>query len=312
MKILVVGAGGVGGYFGGVLAKAGNSVTILARGNNFAAMAANGLKIESIKESFHLAQVDVVNTLEDVDAVDLVILAVKAWQVKDCVRAFNTLKANKFMILPLQNGVESYQEISEIIGPERALGGTCKIISYLKSPGHIEHLGIEPEITFGEWDNKPSERTQALAECLANAGIKYSVAKNIQEELWKKFTFLATYAGLGSLTGLTVGGLREDAKTFQMLGDGMNEIFNLARAYDIELPGNIVEKILATIQSMPAQSTSSMQRDVALGKPSELEYLSGAVVRLANKKNLAVPTHKYIYDALLPLEERARHGLPSL
>jgi 2-dehydropantoate 2-reductase len=306
MKILVIGAGGVGGYFGAVLAKAGNEVTFLARGRHLTAMETFGLKISSPNGDFVLSHVNVVESLENMGPVDVILLATKAWQVEDSARALNRMKANKFIIIPLQNGVESYDEVSAIVGPERTLGGTCKIISYIESPGHIVHMGVEPEITFGEWDNKRSARVDEFAACLGNAGIKYDVPKNFQLELWKKFMFLASYAGVGSVTRAPIGRMRAFPESLKLIENAMREIVALARASEILLPEILVEKSLDMIDNMQFDATSSMQRDVIDGKPSELHYLSGAVVRLAAQKGIPVPTHKFIYSALLPGEMLAR------
>jgi 2-dehydropantoate 2-reductase len=306
MKILVIGAGGVGGYFGAVLAKAGNEVTFLARGRHLTAMENFGLKISSPNGDFVLGHVTAVESLENMGPVDVILLAVKAWQVEDSARALNRMKANKFMIIPLQNGVESYDEVSAVVGPERTLGGTCKIISYIESPGHIVHMGVEPEITFGEWDNKCSARVDEFAACLGNAGIKYDVPENFQLELWKKFMFLASYAGVGSVTRAPIGRMRAFPESRKLIENAMREIVGLAHAFEIPLPEVLVDKSLDLIDNMQFEATSSMQRDVIDGKPSELHYLSGAVVRLAAQKGISVPTHKFIYSALLPGEMLAR------
>ncbi|HEY9759530.1 MAG TPA: 2-dehydropantoate 2-reductase [Oculatellaceae cyanobacterium] len=306
MHILVMGAGGVGGYFGAVLAKVGYDVTFLARGRHLTAMESNGLKITSTKGDFHLRSVNVVESLESVGQVDVILLAVKAWQVQDCVRGLNRLKANKYMIVPLQNGVESYDEVCEIVGCERTLGGSTKIISYLERPGHIVHLGVEPEITFGEWDNCRSERVQRFADCLKQAGIKYDVPDSIQEELWKKFLFLAPCAGVGSVTQMPIGDIRSVPETRRMLSDAMKEVYELAKHHGVSLPESFVDRCMAGVETMRPDATFSMQRDFAAKKPSELHYLNGAVVRLAEPKGLPVPVNSFIYASLLPAERQAR------
>ena len=306
MRILIMGAGGVGGYFGAVLAKAGFEVTFLARGRHLTAMENTGLKVSSPKGDFQLERVNVVESLENMGPVDVILLAVKAWQVNDCARALNRLKANKFMIIPLQNGVESYDEVSEIVGPERTLGGSTKIISYLSSPGHVIHMGVEPEITFGEWDNKRTKRVEEFAACLKTAGIKYDVPEDIQKELWKKFLFLAPCAGVGSVTRSPIGGVRAVDETREMLMAAMQEVFDLAVAHDVHLSADFVDKCMASIDTMQPDATFSMQRDFAEGKPSELEYLNGAVVRLGLLKEVPTPVNSFIYASLLPAENKAR------
>jgi len=313
MRILVMGAGGVGGYFGANLARAGNEVTFLARGAHLRAMQMNGLKLTSPKGDFQVKNFAAVEDLEFVTAVDVILLAVKAWQVQECLWSLNQLKANHYMVVPLQNGVESYDEVSKIVGPQRVVGGSCKIISYMEAPGHIVHLGVEPEIVFNEWDNKRSERIDRFADCLRDAGIKYEVAANIQTELWKKFMFLASYAGVGSVSRSEIGLIRSTPQTREILKNAMQEIFDLARAADVTLPPDLVSRSMSYIKTMPPEATSSMQRDVIAEKPSELEYLSGAVVRLAEKYKTNAPTHSFIYSALLPQENLVRQQkLPTV
>jgi 2-dehydropantoate 2-reductase len=306
MHILVMGAGGVGGYFGAVLQKAGFDVTFLARGRHLTAMETYGLKITSSKGDFKLSTVNVVESLENVGQVDVILLAVKAWQVQEAARGLNRLKANKYMIVPLQNGVESYDEVCEIVGHERTLAGSTKIISYMECPGHIVHLGVEPEITFGEWDNSHSGRVKRFADCLQQAGIKYDVPASIQEELWKKFLFLAPCAGVGSVTQMPVGDIRSVPETRRMLEAAMREVFDLAKLHGIALPKNFVDRCMSGIDTMRADATFSMQRDFAAKKPSELHYLNGAIVRLAEPKGLPVPVNSFIYASLLPAERQAR------
>jgi 2-dehydropantoate 2-reductase len=307
MHILVIGAGGVGGYFGAALARAGNDVTFLARGSHLRSMQIDGLKITSPKGDFQVKSFAAVEDLEHVTTVDVILLAVKAWQVTECLYALNHLKANHFMVVPLQNGVESYDEISKVVGPQRVVGGSCKIISYMAEPGHIVHVGVEPEIVFNEWDNRVSERVEKFAQCLRNAGIKCDVAENIQTELWKKFMFLAAYAGVGSVSRAEIGRIRSSPLTRNMLQSAMQEIFDLAQAAGVSLPPDLVPRSMAYVETMPPEATSSMQRDILAGKPSELEYLSGSVVRLAGQYHEEAPTHAFIYAALLPQENLARH-----
>jgi len=297
MKIAIIGSGGVGGYFGTKLAKAGYDVTFLARGAHLRAIQNKGLVIKSIDGDFKLANVNATDKIKEIDPVDLVIIGVKAWQVKEIAGDLGSILKENAMVLPLQNGVMAADDLKTKIDKKHIIGGLCRIIAKIESPGVISHLGIEPAIVFGELNHSKSERIQALKKVFDKVEINSRISENIQIDLWKKFMFICS-GGLLAVTRSTYGELRELPETNQMFHSIFKEIYQVAIKIGIELNPEIIQKTLDFIQTLPYDSTASMARDIWEGKPSEIEYQNGAVVKLAAKYDLDVPVNRFIYRCL--------------
>jgi 2-dehydropantoate 2-reductase len=307
MRIAVFGTGGVGGYFGGRLAQAGEDVVFVARGPHLDAIRRDGLTVESIEGDFAVRPAKAVGDLRSSGPVDVVLLGVKAWQVKDAGRELRPLLERGGFVVPLQNGVEAADELAAELGPERIVGGFCKIFSYLAGPGRIKHAGVAPRIEFGERDGRRSERVDRLRAAFEKAtGVSVGTPGDIGAALWEKFLFIAPLSGVGAVTRMPAGVLRSVPEAREMLESAMKEVFDLARARGIGLRKDAVARTLAYVDSLPADGTASMQRDILEGRPSELDYQTGAVVRLAQEAQVAVPVNEFIYRALLPGERRAR------
>ncbi len=306
MRIAIFGTGGVGGYFGGRLAHAGEDVTFIARGEHLRAIRANGLKVESQSGDFVVYPAKVTDDVNDVGEIDLVVIGVKAWQVPGAARAMKPLVGPGTTVLPLQNGVDAVSQLVDELGPGRVIGGLCRIVSFVVAPGHIRHAGFTPSIVIGERDNRRTERIVRIEQVFRHAGLEITIAADIQVALWTKFLFIASFSGVGALANAPAGVLRTDPKWREQMLAAMNEIYRLAHARGIELPANSIDNAMAAINALPEEATSSMQRDIAAGKPSELDSQNGAVVRLAREVGLEVPTHALIYKTLKPLEEKAR------
>ncbi len=306
MRIAVFGTGAVGGYFGIRLAQAGEDVVFIARGAHYEAMLARGLRLESQKGDALIHPVQVFENPSIVGEVDYVILGVKAWQVSDAAASMRPLIGKETAVVPLQNGVEAAGQLVKVLGEEHVLNGLCRIISMLAGPGHIQHMGLDPYMGFGELDNRPSPRTQRLLETCLNAGILAEIPNDILAAVWMKFLFIAPYSGLGAVTRAPAGRLRGVPQTRHLLEDAIHEVFHVGRALKVNLPADAVESTLAGIDALPAEGTSSMQRDIMEGRPSELEAQNGAVVRLGWQAGIQVPVNSYIYASLLPAEVWAR------
>ena len=305
MKILIYGTGGVGGYFGGKLALAGNDVTFVARGEHLMAIRANGLKVLSPDGDFIVASAKATDNVAGLSPMDLIILGVKSWQVKDAISAIKGLIKPDTIILPLQNGVFANEEIVEAIGKTNLLGGMCKIISRIEGPGVINHMMYDPSIAFGELDNQLSPRAENLQGLLQQAGIHSTITHDIDAALWKKFMFICT-GGLGALTRSSYGVNREMPGTRKLLLELISEIYTLARYLGVALREEDEANTMKIVDSLPHQATSSMQRDLMEGRPSELAYLNGAVVKLAEGHEVDVPVNSFIYHCLLPTEHKNR------
>lgn len=305
MKITVVGTGGVGAYFGGRLANSGNDVTFIARGEHLDAINKNGLLVKSINGDFKVNGAKATDKLEKTQRADLIILAVKAWQVKEIAEQIKPILGENTLVLPLQNGVLSSEELREVLPHKNVLAGLCRIISKIEAPGIINHLAVEPSIAFGEYDNHKSERLLLVQEAFKKAGFKSFIADDIQAERWKKFIYICSSAWL-AVTRSTNGQVCEQPETKQILFELFVEVATLARKLGVNIPAGFEEKTMTLTEGFPYDSTSSLTRDIWEEKPSELEYQNGAVVRLANEIGLEVPINRFIYHSLLLMEKRAR------
>ena len=309
MRIAVFGTGAVGGYFGGRLAQAGEDVVFIARGEHLRAMLTHGLQVDSIKGDFVVKPVQATDDPAKAGIADVVLVGAKAWQVPEAAEAMRPLVGPETFVLPLQNGLEAPAQLAAVLGDQHVLGGLCGLYCYVAGPGHIRHAGTEPFVKFGEMDNRPSQRVEQLRETFIRAGVNAEIPPDIQVALWMKFLFVAVWSGLGAMTGAPVGIWRSLPETRQMAEQGLHEIVTVARARDIALPEDAVRTTMAMFDGLAPQSTTSMQRDVMEGRPSELEAQIGAVVRFGQEVNVATPLHTLIYHSLLPKELRARGQL---
>jgi len=303
MRIAVFGTGGVGGFFGGRLARAGEDVTFIARGEHLRAIKANGLKVDSTAGDFVIYPARATDDVSEVGETDLVILGVKAWQVPEAARAIRPLVGPGTTVLPMQNGVDAVQQLVDELGRDNVVGGLCRIVSFVVGPGHIRDAGFTPSIIIGEIDNRRTDRITKIEEMFKRAGLEISVAPDIQVALWTKFLFIASFSGVGALANAPAGTVRTDPKWRSQILTAMEEIYALAHARGINLPPDSIATVMRAVDSLPEDATSSMHRDIAAGKPSELDSQNGAVVRMARETGIEVPTHTLIYETLKQREQ---------
>jgi 2-dehydropantoate 2-reductase len=309
MKIAVFGTGGVGGYFGGRLAKAGEDVVFISRGAHLEAIREHGLRVDSVRGDFLIRPAQATDDPGSIGIVDLVIVAVKAWQIPQVAESMVPLIGPETMVLPLQNGVDAPDQLAELSGREHVLGGLTKIFSSIAAPGHIRQVGGPASVTFGELDNENGRRVTRLQAAFDRAGVEATIPEDIQVAMWEKFLLVVPFGGLGAVTRAPMGILRSLPETRQMLQQGMREIRNVAWEKQIMLPGDILAGSMDFIDGLPGSATSSMQRDISAGRPSELEAWNGAVVRLGREAGVCTPLHDFLYHSLLPLELKARGQL---
>ncbi len=307
MKIAVFGTGAVGGYLGGRLAQAGNDVTFIARGAHLKSIQSDGLRVRSINGDFSIDPAKTTDHPETIGTVDLILCCVKSWQVKEIADQIKPLIKSDTIIIPIQNGVEAHTTLSNSIGGNHILPGLCKMISLVEAPGVISHIGIDPYLSFGEFDGSPSLRLDKLAKLFTDVkGVTINPSVNILQELWLKFMIIAPWSGMGALTRSPVGIFRRVQQTRELLKNSIQEVFDVAQANGVNLDANAVKSTIDFIDSVPAEGTASMQRDIMDGKPSELNEQCGAVVRYGEKKRVHTPANRFIYHSLLPLEYKAR------
>ena len=306
MRIAVFGAGGVGGYFGGRLAQAGEDIVFIARGDHLKAMLTHGLRVDSVKGDFVVKPVQATSDPKQVGVVDLIILGVKTWQVNGAAQAMRPMVGPETVILPLQNGVETPAHLAAELGSRHVLGGLCALVTWIMGPGHIRHIGVEPFVRLGELDNHLSERVQRLREMFVSAGVSVEIPSDIHAAMWKKFLNIVPFGSLGAVSRAPIGVLLEVPETRKLMQQGMREIYELARTKKIALSEKIVDKAMAALEKIPARGTSSLQRDIIAGKRSEIDAWTGAVVRIGEEEGVPTPLHSFLYYCLLPLELRAR------
>jgi 2-dehydropantoate 2-reductase len=309
MRIVIYGAGGVGGYFGGKLAQAGEEIIFIARGEHLDALQSNGLRVDSIKGDFVVKPVQATDDPSQVGKVDMILVAVKAWQVPGVAPTISSMLGPKTGVIFLGNGVEAPEQLGRALGDEHVLGGMCRISAFIAGPGCIHHVGIEPFVAFGELDSRPTQRVGELRQAFERAGVSVNVPQDIHSMIWQKFVFIAAISGVGAVTRAPVGSLRSIQPTRRMLADALDEVVQVARARGINLPENLAADTLAFIDGMAPGVIPSMQRDIMDGRPSELESQNGAVVRLGRDAGVETPLHAFIYASLLPQELKARGEL---
>jgi len=296
MKIVMMGSGGVGGYYGARLQQAGHEVAFVARGAHAEAMRKNGLRIRSELGDAQLS----VRVLEDpaqAGPADLAVIAVKLWDTEDAARA--VARVPRAAVVSLQNGVDKDEVLARALGRDRVLGGVTHIGAVIAEPGVIAHTGKLQRVTLGELDGSRTPRLQAAADAFRSAGVETVVSDDIRRVTWEKFVFLSALSGLTALTRKPIGEVRANPATRALLLEALREAAAVARAEGAGLDDAFPQKQLETIDSLPAGMLSSMAQDLLRGRRLELPWLSGAVVRRAEKHGLRVPAHQAIHAGLV-------------
>jgi len=306
MKIIVVGAGGVGGYFGARLAEAGLDVTFIARGKHLEKIKEKGLELKSIDGNYTVFPAKATDNISEIENPNLIILAVKSWQVAEVAQQIKPVLTKDTMILPLQNGVDTIEKLSAIIDENQILAGFCKIYSKVEDYGVIDHFSYTPELFFGELNNQKSERVNHLKKVFDKASFKTIIPNDIHAEIWKKFLFICTVSGLGGLTRVTIGAMVENIETRNIMQRTAEEIVAISQAKNINLPNDIVTTIMNFIDKQSYGSTASTQRDIMEGRPSELQNFNGYIVKQGKLLGINTPVNSFIYHCLLPQELNAR------
>jgi len=306
MRIAIIGAGGVGGYFGGKLANGGADVVFVVRGATLEALRTRGLRVDSIKGDFVIEHPNATDDTASVGNVDAIFVTVKAWQIEEAARHIKPMIGENTMVIPLENGIDASDQLAAIVGRDQVLGGLCGIVSFIVAPGHIRHAGAEPFVMFGELDNRRSARVEQLRDECVRAGVQADIPSDIHHALWSKFVFIAAMSGIGAATRVPIGEWRSMPETRDLATCAIREIADLARARGVELGAEAVDRTLARFDALNAEATSSLQRDIIDGKPSELDAQLGAVVRLGRAAGVPTPVCAMLHTLLLPQEQNAR------
>lgn len=302
MRIAVVGAGGVGGYFGARLAAAGNEVTFVARGRQLEAIRRDGLLVRSPLGEFRVHADAVVPTIADLGPVDVLLVAVKLWDTDDVVAQLRNHVGAGTMVISLQNGVQKDAVLRRELPAEAVAGGVCYISAAIAEPGIVVHNGEMQKLVFGEYGGQDSDRTRTFLDACLKAGIDAEISADIERVIWEKFVFLASISGATSAVRQPIGVVRADPRSRALLGGLMAEVVAVGRAAGVGLDPAFADDRLTFCDSLPATMTSSMHHDLTEGHRLELAWLSGAVADLGEELGVSTPRHRTVADILAPYE----------
>jgi len=299
MKIAVIGAGGVGGYFGARLAQAGHDVAFVARGRHLAAIREHGLAIESALGDANV-RCPATEDLSALGPVDVAMLCVKLWDVEATAPKLAGIVSNGGVVIPFQNGVESADWVAAAIGASHVLGGVAYIAATIRAPGVIAHTGTMARLRVGAFPGGPEDSAAAFADACRSAGVEVEHTPDIRRALWEKFVFLASFSGITSAARSPIGVVRSDPDLRTLLEAAMREVWSIGVARGVALPDDFVAKQLAFADGLPAAMRSSMLNDLESGYRLEVPWLSGAVARMARESGLAAPVHSTLHAILKP------------
>ncbi len=302
MRFAIMGAGGVGGYYGACLARAGNDVAFIARGAHLAAMRDKGLLIHDRDGDFKVDPVTATDDPATLDPVDTVLMCVKLYDTEFSAEFIRPLVRPDTIVVTLQNGVEAPEIVANVIGPGRTLGGATYISATITGPGAIQRNNDLTRIEFGEPDGPASDRVNALAETCKEAGLDAAPVDDMAALLWSKFVLLSANSGLTALTRQTTGEIRSDPVMRAAFLAAIGESAAVGRTLGVSLPENIEQRCTDWLDTN-APIKASLLVDLERGRRLEVPWLSGAVHRLGKKAGVPTPTHTAIYAALRPFEE---------
>ena len=300
MRIAVMGSGGTGGYFGGLLARAGEEVTFIARGAHLEALRMRGLTVKSRLAGEFALPVRATDSPEEVGPVDLILFCVKTYDTDTAAESIRPLIGPDTMLLSLQNGVENAERIAQIAGHESGLGAAAYVVSATEAPGVVAQTAGPGNIVFGELAGGMSERTERLHGVLQGAEIAAEVHPDVRIAIWQKFLFICAFSGVTALTRVPIGSVLADRVTHALFRGTLEEVEAVARSGGIELPADCVEQALATAAAVEPWGRGSMYHDLAHRLRLELEALNGEVVRRGRENDIQTPLNFAIYAALRP------------
>ena len=305
MKVAVIGTGGVGGYYGGLLAQQGHEVTFVARGAHLEAIRKNGLQVKSVFGDFKIAPAQATDRPAEIGAVDLALFCVKTYSTDESAQTIRPIVGPQTAVLSLQNGVDSAERIGAVVGMEHVLGGATWISSAIEAPGVINQMSQFRRIVFGELDGGVTPRVQSIFEAFQSTGVTVEITQEILKILWTKFVFISAASGFGGLTRLPMGDFRAVPETRAMIVRLMKEVEAVGNVIQAHMDADVVEKSLAFMDVAAPHIKASMQLDVDAGRQFELEAMIGIISRKGLELGIPTPTADMIYALLLPLHLKA-------
>jgi 2-dehydropantoate 2-reductase len=309
VRTAVVGIGGVGGYYGGLLAHEGHEIIFIARGENLRTIRKHGLDVKSSFGDFRVKPALITDRAAEVGPVELILFCTKTYDTEAAAKQVTPMISSETTILSLQNGVEAAERIGAIAGRKHMLAGATWISSKLEAPGVVRQMSDFRRVAIGEPTGRSTARVQAVHDVFRAAGVDIEVSENIQGVLWTKFIFLAAASALGSLTRMPVGAYRHIPETRGMIKRLMREAEAIAHALRIELDPSVVDGALAFLDEAAPQLKASMQVDVEAGRRTELDSIIGVLSRKGRELGVPTPVADLIYAALRPLDLQARSAV---
>ena len=302
MKICFVGAGGVGGYYGAMLARAGHDVSFIARGRHLEAIKQYGLRIVGPLGDFRV-QTPATSDPAEIGPVDAVVFTVKTYDNKTAIPLIKPLIGPQTSVLTLQNGVDSAEEIASVLGEEHVIGGCTYVATAIETPGVIRQTGTHRRVVLGEYfhaKRQVSGRVQALAQAMVDADIHGEAVADVRHAVWEKFTYLAPFAAFTGAARLPIGPLWDEHESREVFLDAVMEVASVAKAHGARMPDNHRETVADYATKLPPSTRSSLLIDLSQGKPIEVEALQGSVVRRGARKGVPTPIMTALYAVLRP------------
>jgi 2-dehydropantoate 2-reductase len=305
MRIAVIGVGGTGGYFGGLLARAGEEVTLVARGVQLAAILANGLTLRTRRAGDLTIPIPITSDPQEIGPVDLVLFCVKTYDAAAATALLPPLIGPETAVLPLLNGVEAVDLLSAAVGQQHVLGGVALVTAGITAPGVVTQSGGPGSITLGELNNARTPRVEAIVAACQRAGIPATIPADIHAAIWQKFAFICAFSGTTALTRLPIGNVLGTPATRDLYAGLATEVAAVAHAAGAAMPDDAVAISLRGAEGMEPWARGSLAYDLATGHRLELDALNGAVVRLGRAHQIATPLNFAVYAALAPYLEGA-------
>jgi len=306
MKIAIMGTGGVGGYYGGLLAKTGQDVMFIARGVHLASIREKGLQVKSVHGDFTISSAKATDNPAEVGPVDLIMVVTKTYHTDEAAQVIQPMVGPNTTVVSFQNGVDAADRIGAVIGMEHLIGGATWLSAAVEAPGVVGQYSQFRRIALGEFNGQTTPRLQAVFDALNATGATVELSDNILKVLWTKFVFIASVSALGSLTRVTFGEYRNVPESRAVLVEALKEVEAVARAQGVALDADVVDKTLAFIDGSAPNIKPSMQRDVEAGRVSELESMLGVVVQMGEHLGVPTPVMRFAYAMLKPGQLKAQ------
>jgi 2-dehydropantoate 2-reductase len=300
MRLAIMAAGAVGGYFGARMAAAGHDVALIARGAHRDAIARDGLRVESPLGDLHLKGANVTDDPKQVGPVDLVLFAVKLWDTETAGEQARPLVGANTRVITLQNGVDSVERLAPILGDDATIGGATYVVAKIARPGVIRHTGAMAKIRCGRLDRRPDAVLGRYVDEIKAADIDITLAGDMRLDIWKKFVLLSGTSGITASTRQPLGVIRDDPDMQAFFHKLMHETMAVGRATGVEFPPDFEEELGRSVAAFPPTMKASMANDLDAGNRLELDWLAGKVIALGRKHGIATPAQQAVYAILKP------------